>query len=185
MDYRISGPSTVTVGAAAVEIFGTSLTATSERNEGDRPANIIFTLEGGAAREAYFAELRFDEATRQLVPVIEIGRWQNLILVMGLRKWLIFGTIPLALVGHLDLNRSETDDTGFYRISFHIHNGLLIAVYESGIAAISCEGNVAWQRRKHWDDELLQVNDKRMIFLTETGQRFAFDCRSGEDVAAY
>ncbi len=172
------------VGVAPTEILGASLTAIAERNKRDRPANLVLKFEGGEVHEASFTKIRFDAESNQLMPLLEVGQWENIVLVMGWKKWLIFSVTPVTQIGSLDLHRSENEDAGFYRVNFLSQNGLLIAVYESGVAAISGAGKVVWHRKKYWDDVLLQANDGRLIFLTESGQRFAFECSSGEDTEA-
>lgn len=171
------------IGADVTQIVSNSLNASAARKKGDRPADVVLMFEGGEASEPSFAGLRFDEESKQLMPFVEVGRWGNLVLVMGLRKWLIFEASPLTPLGNLDLYREQNDDTGFYRVSFHVHNSLLIAIYEGGVAAISAKGDIRWHRRKHWDDEMLEVNNNRLILLAETGERFAFNCSDGRDVA--
>ena len=172
------------IGVDETQLFEGSLKASAERNKGDRPANLVLEFEGGKTTEQSFAGLRFDDESKQLMPLVEVGQWQDLVLVMGLRRWLIFKGSPPEPLANLDLHRGQDDDTGFYRVTFHDYNALLIAVYEGGVAAISAKGDVSWHRKKHWDDELLRIEDGRLIFLAETGEPFALDCASGNDVAA-
>lgn len=171
------------IGTDATQIFEESLKAVAERHKGDGPANLVLTFEGGESHEANFAGLRFDSKSKQLMPLVQVGRWENLLLVMGIRKWLIFKARPLTPLGGLDLYRNQNDDTGFYKVIFHVHKALLIAIYEGGVAAISATGEVTWHQSKHWDDELLEVDQGRLIFLAETGARFALDCDSGKKVS--
>lgn len=171
------------VAADAIPIFEESLKASAERVKGDRPAKVVLMFNGGETIEPDFAGLRFDEESNQLMPLVEVGRWGNLVLVLGLRKWLIFKASPMVLTSGIELHRDTNDDTGFYRVDFHECEGLLIAIYEGGVMAITDTGEVVWHRKKHWDDELLEIQNGRVMLLAETGERFAFDCRNGTDVS--
>ena len=172
----------VTIGEQAIEVLGLSLKAPSARDQ-DRPADLFLRFEGTEVREAGFAEMRYDAASGGLVARVEIGRWGNLVLLMGMKKWLIFNVSPLVLVETLELHRAEGEDSGFHRVDFLDQKSSLIAVYESGVAALANSGKLMWHRKKYWDDEFLQISAGRLIFLSE-GRRFAFDCSSGGDVAA-
>lgn len=172
------------IGAHPTEILPALLTASSKINKGDRPADLVFKFEGSEVTETCFAELRFDKISNQLAPLVEISQWQNIVLVMGIRKWLIFTSQPLNLVNSLHLHRHQDEDTGFYSTNLFNHNDLLIAIYESGAAAISSSGMIVWHRKKHWDDKFVNISHSQLVFLTECGQTFAFDCSSGKDTKA-
>ncbi len=171
------------IGTNETSIFEDLLKASTERNKGDRPANLILKFEGGEVIEPDFAGLRFDGESKQLIPSIELGLWQNFIFVMGLRKWLLFKSSPLEFLGRINLKREKNDDTGFYRTAFYSHNAVLIGVYEGGIVALSSEGEVEWHRKKNWEDEFLGIENGCLFFLPEAGDRFAVDASSGDDAA--
>lgn len=172
------------VGANETQFFCESLKASAERNKGDQPANLILKFEGGELIEQGFAGLRFDDNFKQLMPLVEIGQWKDLILVMGVKRWLIFKSDPPKPLRTIDLYRKRDEDTGFYRVTFNVCEQLLLAVYEGGVLAMSTKGDVLWHRKKHWDDELLQIEGKRLVFLSEAGERFALNCENGNDMVA-
>ncbi|HSX58705.1 MAG TPA: hypothetical protein VLF18_00765 [Tahibacter sp.] len=170
------------VGSDTATVLGGSLVIRSKLNKGDRAADLIFEFRDGLILEKNFMDLRFNEASKKLVPILEVLWWGGCAVMIGLRVWLVLAGSPIAQVDRLELHRSASDDSGFYSLRFLEIDSVLIGVYEGGVVAVSNAGKIIWHRQKHWDDELLCVDGDRLVFLAENGRRFALDCGSGKDV---
>lgn len=153
-----------------------------ERNKASEVTRMIFSLPDREIVEDNFSFHRLNYENMEYQPAVEIVQWRKMVIVLGYRKWLIFHTIPTRFVGSLILFRSDTDDQGFYKEEFHDHQDLLVAVYESGVTALSEEGTLLWHYKKHWDDLLREIDSSSMVFDTFDEKPFALDVRTGATI---
>jgi hypothetical protein len=162
----------------AVEIFQ-GATVEFFENKGERPADAIFRSGEIKFNELNFAELVFNRASSKLSPLIElVCSDYEIVVVMGLRKWIVLDRLKFRLLASVDLNRKVEDDAGFYRAQWVEANGLLVGVYEGGIAAIDPKLGIKWHVAKAWGDELLGCENGRIWLLQESG-RMSLDLETG------
>jgi hypothetical protein len=171
-----------TIGSEAASVHGTPLLAAARLNKGDRPATIVFNLNGQEVVEESFAGLIFDNVKGSLVPSVEVVQWQSLFLVLGIRRWLIFKNAPIKQCRTLDLHRAASDDTGFYATEFQAYEELLMGIYEGGSVCISPSGEIMWHIEKYWDDIFLGIEESSLVFMIEGGARYAIDCKTGKKI---
>lgn len=145
----------------------------------DRAADIEFKIGDAQFCEQDFAAPRFDIKLQKMCPVVTILSWGSILVVLGLRRWVVLNRDPARVLCIFDLFRSDRDDSGFYKVSFNLCDGLLLGVYEGGVVAISPLGELLWHKSKNWEDEFISVVDGRLVFLVEGGGRYGVDCKTG------
>lgn len=156
------------------------LSVSAKLGKGDRPADVIFIFGKHEHSEKDFAELIFDVERGGMVPSIEIVKWSSLLVVAGIRRWIVFSDDGAQLCARIELFRNSDDDSGFYQTNFQGCEKMLVGVYEGGVAGISDDGLMSWHVEKKWDDLLLSTDGGRLTFLMEGGGRYEIDCSTGE-----
>ncbi|QWP75835.1 hypothetical protein J5226_19830 [Lysobacter sp. K5869] len=144
----------------------------------DRPADVIYSLHGQEHIERGFASLTYSSSSHSLVPVTELIRWKNFLLVLGRRSCLVFDREAGRLADTVALNRRETDDTGFYDVKFQDSDQILVVVYESGIFAVTATG-VLWHHHKTWDELVTSIDADSIVVTTGDEGQYTLETQTG------
>lgn len=144
----------------------------------DRPADMTYSLDGQEHIEHGFASLTYSPSSQSLIPVADLIKWKNFLLVLGRRSCLIFDGEAGLLVDRVSLNRLETDDPGFYSINFQDFDEMLVVVYESGIFSVASTG-ILWHHKKMWDDLAVFIDINSIVVTTGDEGRYTLDTRTG------
>lgn len=144
----------------------------------DRPADVTYSLGGQEHIERGFASLAYSPSSQSLVPVAELIKWKNFLLVLGRRSCLIFDSKAGLLVGKVLLNRLEPDDPGFCNINFQDFDEMLVVVYESRIFSVASTG-ILWHHKKVWDDLAASIDINSVVVTTGDEGHYTLDTRTG------
>ena len=85
-----------------------------------------------------------------VVSFVRLDEVQPIVMLLGIRRWLVFffdRDQPVAV----DLLRDVADDDSYYNLSFYRTPAGVVAVYE-GEFMLLANGFVKWRRRKWYDD---------------------------------
>lgn len=169
----------VTSEISELDALGPTASVTNFR--GGYAADVMIMFRNLELHEPFFAGLHYNIAARKSLPAIDVGRWKDVLILVGAKKWLLVGLSDAGGVVSVALHREDNEDPGFYSFSFYELSGLLVVVYESGVFAVSDDCHVVWHRKKHWDDILVATHDDYLVFAPFEGDDFAISSRTGLD----
>ncbi len=161
--------------------FGdTDISASWDGDSRLKPADVSFRWPGGSTDAPGFAGYRLDPQSGVMTPHCDLICWRGLAVLLGMIEMLVFRARPSELLGRHVLHRSTDDDTGWYGVDLWETAGLLVLIYEGGIAAIDPAGSVIWHLSKNWDDVFVGATGPVLRFESESRGILRLDARSGE-----
>jgi hypothetical protein len=119
-----------------------------------------------------FCELRLLDEKRGLAHSLEIVSAGKYTVVIGSTALL---SVSDRSMGYVGLNRTLTEDSGFYSWGWYACEFGLLGIYESGVIRLSGEGLLLWHKHKKWDDILVSVGARSVTFEGFDGKRYSLD----------
>jgi hypothetical protein len=87
--------------------------------------------------------------------------------IIGLWEVLFINVQTKTLEIILKLNRTESDDRGFYFLKILTLKDAFLIIYESGIARISNNGKIKFHRSLRWDDIYCKTDENYIYYSSE------------------
>ncbi|HZH17773.1 MAG TPA: hypothetical protein VE057_25700 [Archangium sp.] len=134
--------------------------------------------------EKEFAEVQFEPTAGRVRPVLPIVCFRengSTAVLLGGSRWLSINLLNGHVNARIDLNRSSSEDSGFYRQQFLETRQGFVGIYESGVLAFKPNGELRWHVRKHWDDEFVGERSGELVFMREEKSSFVIDLDTGRE----
>lgn len=153
--YLSEGPNVVCDGRVSL---------TFVPSKADRPAAV--TVESGSSRVLLdnFAQRSFDPESRTQRPSVEIAKWDDVFIILGLLECVLLNPRHSGELEVVRLFRRADEDSGFHTMKLIEAGERLLLVYESGVMCVDRVSNVMWHSSKCWDDVLLSASEDRICF---------------------
>ncbi len=109
-----------------------------------------------------------------------ISTGDNCVFLLGLDR-LIHVQAPAGPKAILQLRRDERYNPGFkYEHVLRISGGFVV-MHESGVARVSDDGTVLWERDLEWFDQFIRLHREYLEFAREHPADFRIDIRDGTE----
>lgn len=119
----------------------------------------------------------------KLIPYCEATFWNDsLVILVGLLELVVINTRSDDPKHNIRLNRSSTDDRGFYRVQWMESGELLLCIYEGGVITFAAGGRTLWHQPKRWDDVFVRCTPELIEFSDDDDKLSAFDLATGREL---